>query len=95
MVWCEYVRTCVVCLYEHVYGVFKSYSDHVAIITLYSNVIHRDLEVKVMANRILEMRSALHVALTKRKTPGTWDHVINQIGMFTFLGITRASLVIN
>ena len=81
---------------HHVHGVFMS-----IILTtwsfslLFTDVIHRDLEVKVMANRILEMRSALHVALTKRKTPGTWDHVINQIGMFTFLGITRASLVIN
>lgn len=45
-----------------------------------------------MAHRIMDMRRALFDALRTRGTPGTWDHVIEQIGMFTFLGLNGASL---
>jgi aspartate/tyrosine/aromatic aminotransferase len=41
-----------------------------------------------MANRIKAMRRALYDALHERKTPGTWEHILNQIGMFTFTGLT-------
>ena len=34
------------------------------------------------------MRAALKAALVKNGTKGTWDHVTNQIGMFSFLGLT-------
>ena len=36
-----------------------------------------------MANRIIDMRKQLHQILTEElKTPGNWDHIVNQIGMF-------------
>jgi aspartate aminotransferase len=36
-----------------------------------------------MANRIIDMRKQLHIVLTNElKTPGNWDHIVNQIGMF-------------
>lgn len=36
-----------------------------------------------MANRIIEMRKELFRLLTEElKTPGSWDHIVNQIGMF-------------
>jgi len=44
-------------------------------------------EVKIMADRIISMRKELHAALLANGCPGTWDHVINQIGMFTFTGL--------
>uniref|UniRef100_A0A7S4G3Y9 aspartate transaminase n=1 Tax=Eutreptiella gymnastica TaxID=73025 RepID=A0A7S4G3Y9_9EUGL len=44
-------------------------------------------EVKIMADRIINMRKELHAALLANGCPGTWDHVINQIGMFTFTGL--------
>lgn len=46
-------------------------------------------DVRTMAGRIIEMRKELHRLLTEElKTPGNWDHIINQIGMFSFTGIT-------
>jgi aspartate aminotransferase len=49
-------------------------------------------DVKEMAGRIIEMRKALFSLLTdKFKTPapgGSWDHIMKQIGMFSFLGLS-------
>jgi aspartate aminotransferase len=45
-------------------------------------------ELKKMSDRILEMRSALRKALEVKETPGTWNHVTDQIGMFSFTGLT-------
>jgi aspartate aminotransferase len=40
-------------------------------------------DIKTMADRIIEMRKELHRLLTEEfNTPGTWDHIVNQIGMF-------------
>jgi aspartate/tyrosine/aromatic aminotransferase len=37
-----------------------------------------------MAHRIIAMREQLHDLLTNEfKTPGKWDHIIDQIGMFS------------
>jgi len=45
-------------------------------------------DIKTMAQRIIDMRQELYDLLTKElKTPGNWDHIINQIGMFSFTGI--------
>lgn len=45
-------------------------------------------ELKGMAERIIHMRAELHKHLTKLETPGNWDHIITQIGMFSFTGLT-------
>jgi aspartate aminotransferase len=42
-----------------------------------------------MAHRIIDMRKALLDELVKLGTPGSWDHIVNQIGMFSFTGLTR------
>lgn len=40
-------------------------------------------DIRTMAGRIIDMRKELHRLLTEElKTPGNWDHIINQIGMF-------------
>lgn len=40
-------------------------------------------DIQTMAGRIIDMRKELHRLLTEElKTPGNWDHIINQIGMF-------------
>ncbi|KAF9521201.1 hypothetical protein BS47DRAFT_1335319 [Hydnum rufescens UP504] len=45
-------------------------------------------DIKTMAQRIIAMRQELYHLLTKElKTPGSWEHIINQIGMFSFTGI--------
>lgn len=45
-------------------------------------------ELKFMAERIDGMRTALRGALEKRKVPGTWSHITNQIGMFSYTGLS-------
>lgn len=49
-------------------------------------------ELKGMADRILQMRSELHAALTSKGAPGNWDHITSQIGMFSFTGLTPAQV---
>lgn len=44
-----------------------------------------------MSDRIRAMRKELYQALKANGTPGTWEHIINQIGMFSFTGLTRKS----
>lgn len=45
-------------------------------------------DIRTMAERIIAMRHELHMLLTQElKTPGNWDHIIKQIGMFSFTGI--------
>lgn len=46
-------------------------------------------ELTLMSKRIMEMRSALRSALEKKGTPGKWNHVTDQIGMFTYTGLTK------
>ena len=48
---------------------------------------HREL--KVMSGRMKEMRQGLYNKLKERKNPHNWDHVINQIGMFAFTGLSK------
>eukprot|EP00887_Chlorella_sp_A99_P004460 scaffold30.g4460.t1 len=51
-------------------------------------------ELKGMADRIISMRAHLHAALQECGAPGSWDHVVKQIGgragggMFSFTGLT-------
>lgn len=47
-----------------------------------------DANIKTMSGRIIEMRKSLYDLLTnKYKTPGSWEHIVSQKGMFSFLGI--------
>jgi len=45
-------------------------------------------ELNVMSGRILKMRTALRSALEERNCPGTWNHITDQIGMFSYTGLT-------
>ncbi|KAF7295026.1 Aspartate aminotransferase [Mycena indigotica] len=48
-------------------------------------------DIATMANRIIDMRKELFRLLTEElHTPGDWKHIVNQIGMFSFTGITPA-----
>lgn len=51
-------------------------------------------DLNVMVNRIMTMRKRLHELLIELGTPGNWDHVITQIGMFSYTGMnTKQSLL--
>ncbi|CAE6199287.1 unnamed protein product [Arabidopsis arenosa] len=45
-------------------------------------------EVKVMADRIIGMRTTLQESLEKLGSPLSWEHVTKQIGMFCYSGLT-------
>jgi len=45
-------------------------------------------ELLGMANRIKRMRQLVYDELVRLKTPGRWNHVVDQIGMFSFLGLS-------
>ncbi|KAJ1506664.1 Aspartate aminotransferase, cytoplasmic [Coelomomyces lativittatus] len=44
--------------------------------------------LKIMSQRIKDMRQKLYQSLCDMKTPGSWEHIINQIGMFCFTGLS-------
>jgi len=50
------------------------------------------IEVKGMADRIIEMRSELKSRLTKAGSTRNWAHITDQIGMFCFTGMTAAQV---
>lgn len=51
--------------------------------------VRRKDNVKTMADRVLLMREQLKGRLQELGTPGTWDHITQQIGMFSFTGLNR------
>ena len=44
-----------------------------------------------MSDRIKMMREMLFQKLKSLGTPGKWDHIIEQKGMFSFTGLNRKS----
>ena len=48
-----------------------------------------------MSERIRSMREELYHALKANGTPGSWEHIVNQIGMFSFTGLTRTYMYIH
>ncbi|CAH0394397.1 unnamed protein product [Bemisia tabaci] len=48
--------------------------------------------VKTMLNRIIAMRSGLKKRLEALKTPGSWDHITSQRGMFCLIGLAPAQI---
>lgn len=45
--------------------------------------------IKTMSGRIRTMRQKLFERLTELKTPGTWNHIVEQIGMFSYTGLNE------
>lgn len=48
---------------------------------------HEDL--KVMSGRMNDMRHGLHGKLNNMGSEHNWDHIINQIGMFAYTGLSK------
>jgi len=48
---------------------------------------HNDL--RVMSGRMNEMRHGLHQNMTNLGSEHNWDHIINQIGMFAYTGLSK------
>ncbi|ODV88432.1 hypothetical protein CANCADRAFT_146191 [Tortispora caseinolytica NRRL Y-17796] len=48
----------------------------------------KDEDLPAMSHRIIKMRKELYQKLVDLKTPGTWNHIVDQIGMFSFTGLS-------
>lgn len=51
-------------------------------------------DLRTMSGRVIEMRKGLRERLEKKGTPGTWDHITSQIGMFSFTGLSEPQVKI-
>jgi len=49
-------------------------------------------QLKGMVNRILLMRKSIRENLESLETPGSWNHITDQIGMFSYTGLTEAQV---
>ncbi|KAH7118674.1 pyridoxal phosphate-dependent transferase [Dactylonectria estremocensis] len=49
-------------------------------------------ELQLMSSRIRSMRLALYEELCRLRTPGSWTHITEQIGMFSYTGLTAAEV---
>ena len=46
-------------------------------------------ELKSIAGRVITMRQQMRARLEELKTPGSWEHITDQIGMFTYTGLNE------
>jgi len=58
-------------------------------------ILHREWEyqLKNMVERILLMRRSIRKNLEQLNTPGSWRHVTDQIGMFSYTGLTKQQVL--
>ena len=49
--------------------------------------------LRTMSGRIIRMREELRGKLEALGTPGTWNHITDQIGMFSFTGLTEKQVL--
>ncbi|KAI9799349.1 MAG: Aspartate aminotransferase, cytoplasmic [Piccolia ochrophora] len=52
-----------------------------------------EANLRTMSGRIIDMRTALRAKLEQLGTPGTWNHVTDQIGMFSFTGLSEKQVL--
>jgi aspartate aminotransferase len=72
-----------------------AYGARIASRVLNDPVLFKEWEadLRTMSGRILEMRQGLRDRLEKRGTPGSWDHITSQIGMFSFTGLSEEQVL--
>jgi aspartate aminotransferase len=71
------------------------YGAKIASIVLNDTQLFKEWEedLRTMSGRIIQMRESLKSELDKLGTPGNWDHIISQIGMFSFTGLNEAQVM--
>ena len=52
-----------------------------------------EANLRTMSGRIITMRKELRSKLEEMKTPGTWNHITDQIGMFSFTGLNEKQVL--
>ncbi|KAF9122444.1 Aspartate aminotransferase, cytoplasmic [Mortierella sp. 14UC] len=66
-----------------------AYGSRIVSAVLNNETLYGEWEqnLSTMANRIIDMRRVLYDELVRLGTPGTWNHIVDQIGMFSFTGL--------
>ncbi|KAH6856980.1 pyridoxal phosphate-dependent transferase [Chaetomium sp. MPI-CAGE-AT-0009] len=49
--------------------------------------------LRTMSGRIIDMRKKLRAKLEELETPGQWNHITDQIGMFSFTGLSEPQVL--
>lgn len=72
-----------------------AYGARVAALVLNDKALFAEWEANLreMSGRIIAMRSALREKLEKLGTPGSWKHITEQIGMFSFTGLSEKQVL--
>jgi len=52
-----------------------------------------EANLRTMSGRIIDMRTALRGKLEELGTPGSWKHITEQIGMFSFTGLSEKQVL--
>lgn len=72
-----------------------AYGARIASLVLNDDNLFAEWEANLreMSGRIISMRQALKSKLDEMQTPGNWDHIVNQIGMFSFTGLNEKQVL--
>jgi aspartate aminotransferase len=72
-----------------------AYGARIAGLILNDETLFKEWEedLNTMAGRIIAMRKALRAKLEEMRTPGTWNHITDQIGMFSFTGLSEKQVL--
>lgn len=72
-----------------------AYGARIAATVLNDEALFKEWEanLRTMSGRIIDMRTALRSKLEELGTPGTWNHITDQIGMFSFTGLTEQQVL--
>ena len=72
-----------------------AYGARIASLVLNDPKLFKEWEgnLQTMSGRIKDMRTALREKLEKLGTPGDWKHITDQIGMFSFTGLTEEQVL--
>jgi len=72
-----------------------AYGARIASLVLNDPALFTEWEanLRTMSGRIIDMRTALRENLEKLGTPGSWTHITEQIGMFSFTGLTEKQVL--
>ncbi|KAL2159537.1 hypothetical protein VTH06DRAFT_2542 [Thermothelomyces fergusii] len=71
------------------------YGARIASIILNDPVLFAEWQenLRTMSGRIIDMRKRLRDKLEELHTPGQWNHITDQIGMFSFTGLTEPQVL--
>ncbi|KAJ5042285.1 uncharacterized protein L3040_004837 [Drepanopeziza brunnea f. sp. 'multigermtubi'] len=72
-----------------------AYGARIASLVLNDEALFKEWEenLRTMAGRIITMRKELRAKLEALGTPGTWNHITDQIGMFSFTGLSEKQVL--